>query len=68
MCNSVFSHCRNSRDLRHPDLLLAKSKQEAQFQLANLLSILPVGTDILLWVKTAVVYVAQKKCWQTSRS
>lgn len=28
-----------------------KSKQEAQFQLANLLSILPVGTDILLWVK-----------------
>ncbi len=34
--------------LRYADLLLAEEQTEAQFQLMNLLSLLPVGTDIFV--------------------
>lgn len=44
-----------------------KSKQEAEFQLFNLLSLLPVGCEIFVVGKTAAAYAARKICWPRSR-
>lgn len=68
--NARFSLGRGSQRccrLRYADLLLAKNKPEAQFQLMNLLSCCR-SVLIFSWLaKTAAACAAPSRCWRNMR-
>lgn len=67
--NVRFSLVARAEDVADSDTLIyywPKNKPEAQFQLMNILSLLPVGTDILSLARTAAVYAARSRCWPNS--
>ncbi len=64
--NVRFSLVAEASDVADCDTLIyywPKNKPEAQFQLMNLLSLLPVGIDVSSSVKTAPAFVAPNRCW-----
>lgn len=68
--NARFSLVATADDVADCDTLIyywPKNKPEAQFQLMNLLSLLPVGTDILSLARTAAACAAPSRCWQIMR-
>ena len=67
-----FCWSRKQSDVADCDTLIyywAKNKPEAQFQLMNLLSLLPVGIDIFRgWRKPrSGVRAAPSRCWRNMR-
>lgn len=68
--NVRFSLVAQASDVADCDTLIyywPKNKPEAQFQLMNILSLMPVGVDVFVVGKTAAAYVAPNRCWRTMR-
>ncbi len=68
--NVRFSLVAQASDVADCDTLIyywPKNKPEAQFQLMNILSLMPSGSDVFVVGKTAAACVAPNRCWRTMR-
>ncbi len=64
--NVRFSLVAEASDVADCDTLIyywPKNKPEAQFQLMNLLSLLPVGIDVFVVGENRAAFVAPNRCW-----